>query len=238
MALGFTAHDFRGTTNEAFDWEVENPMSTVHGASLSPFVRKVRVALREKGVAYDLDPVVPFNLTPDFKKMSPLGKIPVYTPKTGVHIPDSSVIIAYLERTQPNPALYPENPEDMARALFLEEYADAGVVAAAGPVFFQRVIQPRFMGQKTDEAIVKDCLENKLPPLLEWLDNAINGNEYLVGKKFSVADIGVTSPFINLMYGGERVSAAKHPNLSRYLDRMFARPSFNELLQEEKSFFQ
>jgi glutathione S-transferase len=213
-------------------------MSTVHGASLSPFVRKVRVALKEKGIAYDLDPVVPFNMTPEFKKISPLGKIPVYTPKPGVHIPDSSVIIAYLERTKPAPALYPENPEDMARALFLEEYADAGVVAAAGPVFFQRVIAPRFMGQTTDEAIVKDSLENKLPPLLDWLDKAINGNEYFVGNKFSVADIALTSPFINLMYGGERISAQKHPNLARYLERMFARPSVSELLQEEKSFFQ
>lgn len=213
-------------------------MSTLHGAALSPFVRKVRIALKEKGIAYDLDPVVPFNVNAEFKKMSPLGKIPVYTPKPGVHIPDSSVIIAYLERTQPKPALYPANPEDMARALFLEEYADAGVVAAAGPVFFQRVVGPRFMGQPTDEALVKDCLENKLPPLLAWLDEQIDGHEFIVANAFSVADLSVTSPFINLQHAGERVSAATYPNLARYLERMYARPSIAELLREEQAFFQ
>ena len=213
-------------------------MSTVHGAGLSPFVRKVRIALKEKGIAYDLDPVVPFNVSAEFKKMSPLGKIPVYTPMPGVHIPDSSVIIAYLERTQPKPALYPASPEDMARSLFLEEYADSAVVAAAGPVFFQRIVGPRFMGQATDETVVKDCLESKLPPLLGWLDEQVDGNEFLVGKTFSIADIGVTSPFINLMHAGERLDASAYPRLTRYLERMFARPSIAELVAEERAFFQ
>jgi glutathione S-transferase len=212
-------------------------MSTVHGAGLSPFVRKVRIALKEKGIAYGLDPVVPFGMSADFKKLSPLGKIPVYTPKPGVHIPDSSVIIAYLERTQPKPALYPENPEDMARALFLEEFGDSGIVTAGGPVFFQRIIAPRLMGQTTDEAIVKDCLENKLPPLLEWLEQQVNGHEFLVGKAFSVADIGIVSPFVNLMHAGEHVDAARYPNLARYVARMFERPSIKELIEEDRVFF-
>ena len=212
-------------------------MSTVHGAPLSPFVRKVRVALKEKGMAYDLDPVVPFNVSDEFKKMSPLGKIPVYTPKPGVHIPDSSVIIAYLERTQPKPALYPENAEDMARALFLEEYADAAVVAAAGPVFFQRVIAPRLMGTPTDQAVVTDSLENKLPPLLKWLNDEIGTREYFVGNKFSVADIAIASPFVNLMHAGERIDATRYPNLARYVQKMHERPSFAELIREEQAFF-
>ncbi len=37
-------------------------MATLYGAGLSPFVRKVRVVLAEKGVAYDHDPVIPFNV--------------------------------------------------------------------------------------------------------------------------------------------------------------------------------
>jgi glutathione S-transferase len=212
-------------------------MSTLHGAGLSPFVRKVRIALKEKGIAYDHDPVVPFNVSDEFKKMSPLGKIPVYTPKAGVHIPDSSVIIAYLERTHPKPALYPENPEDFARALFLEEYGDGGVVPAAGPVFFQRIIGPRLMGQPTDEALVKDHLENKLPPLMKWLDEQIGNREYLVGNAFTVADIGVLSPFVNLMHAGEKVDAARYPNLARYLGKMFQRPSVEALIKEEQAFF-
>ena len=212
-------------------------MATLHGAALSPFVRKVRIALKEKGISYEHDPVVPFNVSDDFKKMSPLGKIPVWTPKPGVHIPDSSVIIAYLERTGTKPALYPENPEDFARALFIEEYVDTAVVQAAGTVFFQRIIGPRLMGQPTDTAAVDDALKNKLPPLLAWLDEQVKDREFVVGNALTVADIAMVSPFVNLKHAGEQVDAGRFPNLAKYINRLMDRPSVKELFTEEQQFF-
>jgi glutathione S-transferase len=213
-------------------------MPTLHGAGLSPFVRKVRIALQEKGISYDHDPVIPFNPPADYKKKSPLGKIPCYTPKEGVHIPDSSVIIGYLERTKPSPALYPSNPEDCARALFIEEYGDSVLVAACGTVFFQRVIGPRLLNTPTDEKAVNAAINDQLPPLCAWLDEQIKGKEYFVGNQFSVADIAITSPFINLMHAGEKVDAKKYPNLAKFLDKMMARPSIKALIDEDKAFFQ
>jgi len=212
-------------------------MGVLHGASASPFVRKVRVALQEKGIAYELDPVMPFNVSAEYKKMSPLGKIPCYSPKPGVDIPDSSVIVAYLERTNANNALYPENPEDYARALFIEEYGDSALVGALGTVFFQRIVGPMFMGLKTDEAAIKTALEQTLPPLLEWLDEQIKGKEFFVGNRLSVADIAIASPFVNFMHAGEKIDAAKYPNLAAFLDRMHARPSFKSVIEEERKMF-
>jgi glutathione S-transferase len=197
----------------------------------------VRVALREKGIPYELDPVLPFNLSDEFKKMSPLGKIPCYTPKEGVNIPDSSVIVAYLERTNRNNSLYPESPEDYARALFIEEYGDSALVAALGTVFFQRIVAPRFLGQKTDDAAIAAALDKQAPPLLAWLDEQIKGKEYFVGNRLSIADIAIASPFVNFMHAGERIDAKKYPNLAAFLDRMFDRPSFKELIEEERALF-
>jgi len=212
-------------------------MGVLHGASASPFVRKVRVALQEKGIAYELDPVMPFNVSAEYKKMSPLGKIPCYSPKPGVDIPDSSVIVAYLERTNANNSLYPENPEDYARALFIEEYGDSALVGALGTVFFQRIVGPMFMGQKTDEVAIKTALEQTLPPLLEWLDEQIKGKQFFVGNRLSVADIAIASPFVNFMHAGEKIDAAKYPNLAAFLDRMHARPSFKSVIAEERKMF-
>lgn len=212
-------------------------MSVLHGASASPFVRKVRVALKEKGIAYELDPILPFNVSDEYKRMSPLGKIPCYTPKDGVHIPDSSVIIAYLERTNSRNSLYPENAEDYARALFLEEYGDSVLVAAVGTVFFQRIVAPTFLGQKTDDAAIANAIEKQLPPLLEWLDAQIKGKEFFVGNRLTIADIAIASPFVNFMHAGEKIDAAKYPNIAAFLDRMHSRPSFKELIEEEKQLF-
>jgi glutathione S-transferase len=200
-------------------------------------VRKVRVALKEKGIAYELDPIFPFNVSPEYKQMSPLGKIPCYTPKEGVNIPDSSVIVAYLERTNSNRPLYPENAEDYARALFIEEYGDSALVAALGTVFFQRIVGPRFLGQKTDEAAITAALEKQLPPLLSWLDEQIKGKEFFVGNRLTIADIAIASPFVNFMHAGEKIDAAKYPHLAAFLERMHNRPSFKELIEEERALF-
>lgn len=212
-------------------------MSVLHGAGLSPFVRKVRVAMAEKGIKYELDPIVPFGVSDEYKKKSPLGKIPCYTPKDGVHIPDSSVIIAYLERTNKQNSLYPENAEDFARALFFEEYADSALVAGLGVPFFQRVVAPAFLKQNTDEALVTNAIEVVLPPLFAWLNEQIGNRKFLVGDRLTIADIAVASPFVNFMHAGESVDAAKYPNLARYLGEIHARPSFKALIDEDKAFF-
>lgn len=211
-------------------------MSVLHGVGASPFVRKVRVALAEKGIEYKLEPVMPFGTTPEYRKMSPLGKVPCYTPREGVHIPDSSVIIAYLERTNSNNPLYPENPEDFARALFLEEYADSALAAALGTVFFQRIVAP-MIGQQTDEAAVANALDNTIPPLLAWLEEQIAGKEFFVGNRLSIADVAIATHFVNFDHAGGSVDAGRYPHLVAFLQRMHGRASFAPLIAEEKAFF-
>lgn len=213
-------------------------MSIVHGINASPFVRKVRIALKEKGIDYTLDPVIPLNVSAEYKKISPLGKVPVYTTDDGHHIPDSSVIIAYLERIKPQPALYPSNHVEFARALFLEEYADSVLANAAGTVFFQRIVAPRFLGQATEQAAVDKAIAEALPPLFAYLDSQIDGKKFFAGDSFSVADIGVVSPLINFAHAGEQVDAARYPSLAEFVARMLERTSIKELVAEEKASFQ
>lgn len=52
-------------------------MPTLHGAEISPFVRKIRIALAEKGIEYEINPVVHFALPEGYEKMHPQKKIPV-----------------------------------------------------------------------------------------------------------------------------------------------------------------
>src|SRR5262245_9129477 len=95
----------------------------LYGALLSPFVRKVKIMLEEKGIAHECENLIPLPKTPELLAMNPVGKIPILVDGE-LTIPDSSVICAYLEKTHPAPAVYPSDPAEYARALFLEEYAD------------------------------------------------------------------------------------------------------------------
>ena len=209
-------------------------MATLYGAGLSPFVRKVRVLLAEKNVAYDHDPVIPFNVSAEYKQISPLGKIPAWKDERGP-LSDSSIICQYLEKRHPTPALYPSDPYDCARALWFEEYADSAIVGVAGAkIFFARVVGPRFFNQPTDEAAVAKAISEDLPPLFDYLESQLSG-DWLVGKDFSIADIGVGTQFANMRLAGVSVDTARWPKLARYVARVHERPSFRALIDEDRA---
>lgn len=212
-------------------------MPTVYGAHVSPFVRKVRAFLAEKDIPYELDPVVPFGAPPEFKKMSPLGRIPAFRDGDRT-LADSSVICAYIERTHPTPALYPSDPYDYARALWFEEYADGGMVTVVGPkIFFQKFVAPRFFNRATDEAMVQKAIDEELPLLFDYLEGEVGDREFLVGDAFSIADIGVSTQFVNLRHVGVSVDPGRWPKLATYVARMHARPSFKDLIEEERTMY-
>jgi len=151
----------------------------LYGTSGSPFVRKVQVVLAEKGIAYEHEPVVPINVSAEYRQLSPLGKIPALK-HDGRALADSSVICAYLERLQPQPQLYPADPYEYARALWFEEYGDTALVAVVGPkIFFKKFVAPRFFNQPTNEAEVQKSIDEELPPLFDYLDERVGAERGL-----------------------------------------------------------
>jgi glutathione S-transferase len=208
----------------------------VHGIDGSPFVRKVVVALAEKGIDFDLNPVMPGGGGyPGYLEISPLGKVPCLQ-EGDYTLPDSSCILQYLERTRPDPALYPSDAVEYGRALWYEEYADTRAADMLSPVFSERLVK-KLMKQEPDEARVQEHLTEKIPPVLDYLEKELGDREWIVGARFSVADIAVASPFVNFALAGEEVDAARWPQLCAYLDRIHGRPSFKEVIEREKAFF-
>lgn len=203
------------------------------GAGLSPFVRKVRIALAEKGLAYEHDPMVPFGVSAEYKRKHPLGKIPCLE-VDGRPLPDSSAIIAYLERVQPTPALYPSDPYDYARAIWFEEFADAGLINGAVAFFQQRVLQPLFFNKPGDEALVQKAANETLPPLFDYLEQELGSNDYLVGNRFTIADLAVGSILVNFRHGKGEIDAKRWPKLAAYVERIHSRPSFKGLIEEDQ----
>ena len=150
-------------------------MATLYGVGGSPFVRKVRVVCAEKNIPYDHEPVFPGQVD---RKISPLGKVPGWNDERGP-LSDSSIICAYLERTRPEPALYPRDPYEYARALWFEEYGDSALLQVFGPkIFFKKIIGPRFMGQQFDPAEIQkawDAAGMRGEPLCVRMTGCANG---------------------------------------------------------------
>lgn len=202
---------------------------TLLGSPISPYVRKVKLVLLEKGIEHAVEDVTPFNAPPGWREISPLGKIPAFRHDEKI-INDSSVICEYLEQLHPSPPLQPREAYPLARARWLEEYVDGGVIPATGPgVFFQLVVKP-LLGQQGDEAAAQKVIAEDLPRYLDYLERELEG-DYYVGHRFGIADIAVGNLFVNLRLCGVKPDPARWKKLAAFVDRVHARESFTAVIQ-------
>jgi glutathione S-transferase len=208
----------------------------VYGSSLSPFVRKTLAYISEKGLQAELKPIGIQAKDPEFREASPFGKMPGFR-DGDFAISDSTAIITYLEALHPTPPLLPAEPRARARTIWYEEFADTILVAAAGKVFFNRVVSPMFLGRPGDEAAAEAGEKVDLPPILDYLETVIPASGFLVEDGLTLADLAVASPFVNMDHCGITPDAARHPKTAAYVAAILARPSFAPMVAQEKQFF-
>ena len=198
------------------------------GSYLSPYVRKVLVALHLKGLAYEIDPIIPFLGDERFAALSPLRRIPVLT-DDAVTLSDSSVILQYLEERYPQPALYPADIADRARARWLEEYADTRM----GDVFIwqlfnQVAINPYVWGKNPDEPALAKTLAEEMPQVLDYLESQLSQQGFLFGS-VSIADISIAAFFRNAAFARFRIDAGRWPLTAAFVERVLGLEAFGRL---------
>lgn len=203
----------------------------LHGASGSPFVRKVQVALALKRLPYEQVQQLPFTRDPEYRKINPLGKIPTLQ-HGDLTICDSTVICEYLDEVYPQPPLYPANPADRARARWLEELGGSRVAELAAGIFFQRFMRPMVLKQEPDEALVAKIIDRQLPPLLDYLESQVPAQGFVFGE-FMMADLSLMSPFVNAAYAGYEVDAQRWPVFAQFIARVKDHPVVSEVLAAE-----
>lgn len=204
----------------------------LYGASLSPFVRKVRACLLEKQLDYRMELIIPWSQPDWFYQISPLGRIPALRDGE-LDICDSSIICSYLEDKYPeNLALGGQTPQQVARIRWFEKYADYEIAPLATfAVFFNRALA-KTLGLPCDEEAVQKALQS-LVQHYDYLEQQLADNQYFVDNQFSLADIAIVTHWVNLSYGQEKIDAARWPNLVAHKKRILARDSMQALLADE-----
>jgi glutathione S-transferase len=198
------------------------------GSYISPYVRKVLVCLNVKGIAYEIDPIIPFMGDDRFTKLSPVRRIPVLIDDR-VTLCDSSVICQYLEDRHPEPAFYPRDVADRARARWLEEYADTRMgEVIIWRLFNEVAINPFVWGKKTDEEALKHTLTHEIPNVLDYLESELPADGFLFGT-LSIADVAIAVFFRNAAFARFEVDAARWPRTAGFVERTLAHDAFMRL---------
>lgn len=207
-------------------------MITLYGASLSPFVRKVRVVLAIKNLEYEYVQSMPWSNDEELAKVSPLGKIPAMRDGE-LKISDSKVLSRYLDNAYPEIRVYPTDPAQKARADWYEEYGGSVVAESAAGLFFHRFMRPLVMKQEVDEERVNELINDKMPVLLNYLEAEMPAEGFLFGN-LGAADIAITAPFVNAGYAGYTIDSQTWPITAAFVERVKAHDVVAAILEEEK----
>ncbi len=197
----------------------------VVGGHVSPYARKVLVALAIKGVEHEIDPIVPFYGNAQFSQVSPLRRIPVLIDGDLV-LNDSTAIAEYIDERWPEPPLMPRSPADRARARWLEEFADTRLGdLIIWRLFFAKLVRPRVYKREPDIDAIAHVTRHLLPEALDWIETQAPASDFLFGH-VCIADISYAGFFRNALLAGFAIDAARWPRTAAWIARVEAIPEF------------
>jgi glutathione S-transferase len=178
---------------------------TLYDADRCPYCARVRIVLTEKGLPYETV-VVDLDDRPAWLyEKNPLGKVPVLEEDDFV-LPESVVIMEYLEERYPEPPLWPADPAERAGGRLLVER-------------FDELGRPYYALRRGEE----DARE-RLEAELAALDSLLAGRPFLTGREFGLAD-ATYLPWILRAETMLGVDLDAHPGLAGWVARVGERPS-------------
>lgn len=190
-------------------------------ATPSPYARKVRIALAEKGIPFELVTEVPWNSTTATPKHNPLEKLPVLIFEDGSSVYESRYILEVIEAKWPTPPLVPADTWERLAARKVEVIAD-GICDALVLLFWER---HRPAEQQSAEWIARQ--RRKVDGGLRALAETAGDRDWVVGDCFGLADIaaGTVLRYLDVRFP-EHPWRSQYPNLVALSARLEARPSF------------
>lgn len=199
-------------------------------ATPSPYARKVRIALAEKDIAFELRTEVPWNATTETPAYNPLEKLPVLILPNGQGLYESRFILEWLEAKHPEPPLLaPAGTDDALAARQVEVIAD-GICDALVLLFWERH-RPEAHRSAPWMARQRRKVDGGLRAVAALAEARNDGCDWLVGARFGLADIaaGVVLGYLDVRFP-EHPWRCLHPVLGRLSERLAGRPSFRDTM--------
>jgi glutathione S-transferase len=233
-------------------------MFVLHHGWRSSASRRVRLCLAEKGLKFEsvlVDLAKMEQHRPEYLKLNPNGVIPLLVLPDGRSLYESGTICEYLDETYPEPPLRPDDAYGRAEMRNWIRYADERI---GNLIIFNWKHSIAKVAQKMTDAELAEALKKipskerqqawlraarqpytpeeenearrRLTLMLDKMEAALAQHAWLVGDRYSLADIAVV-PFVKRMDEEiipDEMQPAKHPRVHAWWQKLQARPAFKE----------
>lgn len=204
----------------------------LYSGPLSLFGAKAEIAVREKGLACEVEHV-PFDLRtlyepkhPVVARVNPKQQVPVLV-DGDLELFDSTLIFEYLEDLAPVPVLWPQDARERARARLLELGSDE--------IFFPHVIT--LMPQRSQAGREeKEAARAAIRAYCARMDRQLEGREFLAGA-YSYADVAFFMAATFAQFLGAPPDPA-HARLAGWRERVGARPAVRHVVERMLGYLQ
>lgn len=193
----------------------------------SPFCAPVRAAIYAKGLDLSIEPPPGGLKSEEYARASLTGTIPCLVLDDGSPLPESAVIIDYLEDRFPEPSLLPQGPEARARVRLLRAFAQDLTAAVVG--LFHDL-------QEGGGEAAKARAREKMERALGLLETSMSEDGFVAGSDFTLADcvlgpalqgVPVMGPLV-----GRPTLLEDHPRVAAYFGRVSQHPPVGRVLGE------
>lgn len=207
-------------------------MITLHGFAVSNYYNKVKLAMLEKGIAFEENLVLTGKPSEQMLACSPIGKVPYITTEQGP-LCESQVILEYLEAAHPQHPLLPADPWAAAKVRELATFIDLHLELVARELYPQA-----FFGgtiSEAQQARVRKLLTRHIAGFAKLAKFA----PFVAGAQFTIADcsayasLPVVAMATKAIYG-EDLLAAGGIDHKAYMARINERPSAQRVGADRK----
>ena len=194
---------------------------------ISSYSQKTLIAFYEKGIEFE--PEIVSLMDPDaraaYREIYPLGKIPCLLVEDNHIIPESSIIIEYIDHMA-EPRLIDGDSEQTRKIRFKDRMFDLYLNDAVVTLLFQNM-KPE--DQRDQERI--DTANFRVDTMYGFMEHEFGQQSFANGNNFSLSDCAAAPA---LFYAEQVAPFAEHKNISAYWERLKERDSVKRTHEEAR----
>lgn len=198
--------------------------------SISPQSRKARLIMAEKKMLFVLKEEEPWNMSKSVLDINPAGDLPILV-FDGVVVSGNYAVTEYLEESNPQYKLLPENAKKRADIRRVIDWFDTKFYNEVYKYIVNEKIIKRFhLRQAPDSKILKAGLNN-LHYHMEYVDYLTECSNYICSDEVTLADLTVAAYLSIIDYLGD-ISWDRYKNAKIWYAKIKSRPSFKDILKD------